>query len=107
MSYNQKVDNLKIGDLVVCDNCIGIFIKTIKDKDLVISIQYIHINLFALYTNKEKREYMCKSRINTRHSDYQRVFKITLNNITKEEQNMYKKLKKIIIKRYGNNKREW
>ena len=94
---NQKIDNLKTGDLV-CMEVSGyshewrpvIFVKATFDKDIVKSIQFV--GLYDKY-------YL--AHINTRHSWKQRVYKITEDNLNDVELSRYSILKEEI-----NNKME-
>lgn len=78
----QKIDNLKLGDLVVVlgqfQNEIGVYIKHVKRDNIIASITYKSI--------KRNRE----ERINTRHSTIQRIYKITEDNLSIPQANAYR-----------------
>lgn len=83
---NQKIDNLKEGDLILVIGFkpeIGVFKRYRKDKNQIVSITFE-----SIYSN-----YTIESRINTRHSKYQRIYKITEDNLNPDQYAQYEKIK--------------
>jgi hypothetical protein len=80
----QKVEHLKKGDLVVVTsnnyNQKSVYLKHVKRDNLIASITYLDI------------KYNDESRINTRHSTTQRIFKITEDNLDAPELSVYKNI---------------
>ena len=82
----QKVDNLKIGDLIIVlgtfQDCVGIYYKHKIRDSIVVSIDY-----FSFWRNYN--EHYWYNSIRTRHSTKQRVYKITIDNLNEEDLAQY------------------
>ena len=89
--YQQKTNHLKTGDLIT--------VQKGWDKHVFYAVYCfssdVSITYKTLYENSPKHDYL--DHIRTRHSPNQRVFKVTLDNLSEDNLKLYKKVRKKVL----------